>query len=476
MEDTKPVEVPTVTGPTEEEFRTTLNSVLDFIKEYKDEDLKCPVTKNRAVAVCLNPKAPRQVLCTMCLVRDGDFVRAYRSDILPIEELKSKLVEGIQTFVKTEKSAVVQNIDKLKEKLKTDLLHAVSKEFDSKIDEKLKEFFTKFENSAAHSAPEIENPTAITENPLAPVPEGDDEEDNEEDYEDIDEDSDSDSHERPPVRKQKSTPAPTQVVAIASRKNWAAESKEVIAQAIKDNQDPEVLLSLYKRISQDKTVRAKLLTTEMLGSNDKNLEESKKTILGAVHSYVDIFSSKLSSTLDEFPPLRSEYVLRRFNSSSQPYNYTNTLNSLLFMVSVPAIFYGYSQYITTSPNIPIDFQIVKGTRARDRANCLLRSQMEIKNEQDPLLTQLIKLTGTTTRTYPVIFPMPLRLEANVWYHISFNKPGDSHYIVYGSSPIHANGERYPFSNGNKQISFRKAEDDTIDNGPSIGQFPDFYIN
>lgn len=453
--------------PTEEQFRDTLNSVLELVQNYKDDSLKCPVTKNRAVAICLNPRAPRQVLCTTCLVKDAEFVRSFRTDILPIEELKSKLVDGIQTFVKTEKNSVVENIQKLKEKLKSELVQVVSEEFETRIDEKLKSFFDKFHQNT----PPIESePTGANETPE--VQEESESEEDEEAYEDV---SGSDSDDAPPVPAKKAKAVKEVSAPVVQRKNWTLESKEAISKAIKDNQDPEVLLSIYKRISQDSTVRAKLFTSELLSSNDKSIEESKVQIRTSVDNLVDIFSMKLSSTLNDFPPMRKDYVLRRFNSSSQPYNYTNTMNSLLFMVSQPSVFYGYSQYITTSPNIPVDFQILRGIRARDKGHVLLKMKTEIKNEQDPSLATLQKVEGITSRSYPVIFNTPLVLEANVWYHISFNKPDGSHYIVYGSSPLHANGERYPFSGNAKQISFRKAEDDTIDNGPSIGQFPDFYL-
>ena len=166
--------------PTEEQFRDTLNSVLELVQNYKDDSLKCPVTKNRAVAICLNPRAPRQVLCTTCLVKDAEYVRSFRTDILPIEELKSKLVDGIQTFVKTEKNSVVENIQKLKEKLKSELVQVVSEEFETRIDEKLKSFFYKFHQNT----PPIES-EAVGANETPEVQEESESEEDEEAYEDV---------------------------------------------------------------------------------------------------------------------------------------------------------------------------------------------------------------------------------------------------------------------------------------------------
>lgn len=400
--------------------KQNLANIKTQIDSFDTAALKCPVTGKRVVVLCSNPTAPRQLLCASCLVNDLDFVKRFRHDLMPIEDIKPRLVEGIDAFVGSEPKQIVDSVMELKEKVRQRMVENAVKAFEETYSKKLAEFQEKLnEITRKINSNEAEMTTGTGQE--------------------------------------------------LKGKDWAAQPGSEVAAGLKSDKAAEVLGTIYTRLSSHPLVRAKLTVSEMLSYPEK---EAQISIAKEASKTADSSMMKVMSALDLFTPCDTSCITRRWGTLNQAYNYQNGLNSLLFMVSEPSVFYGYSQYFTTGQEIPIKFKLVEGELANGNTVIVdFDTVIRTENSGQPERT----LQGITTKTFPIFFAKPVNLKANIWYNISFTKPIQSHYIYYGSAPLMNNGERFQYGDNTKTITFRRANDDTIDNATNLGQFPDFYL-
>lgn len=256
-------------------------------------------------------------------------------------------------------------------------------------------------------------------------------------------------------------------------KDWIVEPIISIGEAIKSQeQAPQMLVELLANLKGKTSVKAKLALTDALNNPTKEVDTIKEAITKDAQRLADTVMTNLIFSLDQSSGFSANCVLRRWTHLNQSYNYQNGLNSLLIMVSEPTFLFGFSQYFTTDAAFNVKFRLVEGELALanppvQEFDYVIRSQ----NQGQPERT----VEGIAERTFPVFLKKPVRLKANTWYNISFEKPVQSHHIYYGSGPLQAGGEAFTFADGAKRVNFRRAADDTIDNGPTLGQFPDLYL-
>lgn len=210
----------------------------------------------------------------------------------------------------------------------------------------------------------------------------------------------------------------------------------------------------------------------MMGYPDKVVALKKEATCKNASLTADAAMDKILGALDLVPAFQPGWIVKRFLNVQTAYDYTNGLNSILIMVSEDSLFYGFSQYFTTSPRFNVELRIVRGEQAVG-PDVIHESRYDILCESRDVPERVLE--GVTPRTYPVFLSKPVLLQGQIWYNLSFRKPVASHFIYYGAGPISNAGEFFMFSEGTKRINFRRAGDDTIDNSPSMGQFPDLYI-
>jgi PHR domain len=397
-----------------------IQDLSDFLSSYNFEDLKCPVTGKRIVAVCVNPKAPRKTLCSSCLLNDPDFIRKFRNDLLPIEDVRQKLDEGLKTFESSDPAEVLDDLKKIKQKVKEAMLKTIDSDFDTCFEKGTKEFQKALDEKLSAAPPEQ-----------------------------------ADSESEPQTM------------------SWLSKGSESLKTELGDpTTAASCIIGLFNELSSNGLVRAKLAASEIISYPSKELETKSEAVSKEVQRVVQAVMFRMITSLEVFPPFDRSCVMKRWATLNQAYNYQNTLNSLCFMVSEETLFYGYSQYFTTGVPIETRFRLVEGDTAAGK-DIVLEFTLTIRpeNQGQPERT----VDNINQRTFPVFFDKPVMLKPQVWYNISFLKPGQSHYIYYGSSPTSGNGERFNYSDGKKSINFRRAADDTIDNSHSLGQFPDFYL-
>ena len=397
---------------------TQIRQLSTFFSSYNLEDLKCPVSGKRIIAVCVNPKAPRKTLCSWCLLNDPDFIRKYRNDLLPIEDIRQKLEEGLKTFERADPADVLDDLSKIKKKVKESLLEAIDQDFDAyfekgvqEVQKALDQKLTTATETAAQSDPQSEQ--------------------------------------------------------------WLAKGNEAIEASLSDPATAvSCIIGVFNEISSDSLVRAKLVASEIINYPSKDLDSRKVAVSNEVQRLVQLLVLKMITSLEVFPLFERSCLLKRYGTLNHAYNYQNTLNSLCFMVSEETIFYGYSQYFTTGQPIETRFRLVEGDIASGK-DVVLDFTLTIRPENQGQPERTVE--DISQRTYPVFFEKPVMLKPQVWYNISFNKPGQSHHIYYGTGPLSGTGERFNFAEGRKSVSFRRAADDTLDNSHNMGQFPDFYL-
>lgn len=119
----------------------TAKDYLALIDEVDIKTLRCSVTGNQAVAVCTNPNSPQKLLCASCLIQNVELVKKYRSEMIPIEDIKQRIMEGLNYIIG---SNMIEEIDSdlqtFKSNLKQQLLMAVSEKFDEAFDKKVEDF------------------------------------------------------------------------------------------------------------------------------------------------------------------------------------------------------------------------------------------------------------------------------------------------------------------------------------------------
>lgn len=389
-----------------------------ILATYNFEDIRCPVTGKRIVAICFNPKAPRKTLCSSCLLKDPDFIRKYRGDLLPIEDVRQKLEQGLKTFESSDPQEILEDLNKIKQIVKEAILKTIDQDFEIYFQKGLQEFEKSLQEK------------------LNAVPE-------------------------------------TEANPEAKAVHWLGKGSEAIKA---DLGDPSTAIScivgLFNELSSNGLVRAKLGASEIISYPSKELETKNEAITKEVQRVVQGLMLKMTSSLELYPPFERSCVMKRWGTLNQAYNYQNTLNSLCFMVSQETLFYGYSQYFTTGQPIETRFRLVEGDISNGK-DVVLEFTLIIRAENQGQPDRTVD--NINQRTFPVFFDRPLLLKPQVWYNISFLKPGQSHYIYYGSAPVSANGESFKFAENKKTINFRRAADDTIDNSHSLGQFADFYL-
>ena len=393
-----------------------------LLSTFNFEDIRCSVTGKRIVAVCVNPKAPRKTLCSSCLLNDPDFIRKFRSDLMPIEDVRQKLEQGLKTFESSDPAEVLDDLKKIKQKVRDALLKAIDADFDACFEKGSKEFRKALDEKLS---PALQAPT------------------------------DSESEPEPQTEK------------------WLAKDCASLKAELSDPATAvRCIIGLFNELSCDGLVRAKLAASELINYPSKELEMKNEAVSREVQRVVQAVIFRMIASLEVFPPFDRSCVMKRWGTLNQAYNYQNTLNSLCFMVNEESLFYGYSQYFTTGMPIETRFRLVEGDTASSK-DIVLEFTLTIRpeNQGQPERT----VDNINQRTFPVFFEKPVLLKPQVWYNISFLKPGQSHYIYYGSAPVSGNGERFNFADGKKTINFRRAADDTIDNSHSLGQFPDLYL-
>ncbi len=140
-------------NPTNEAKTTSTKTAKEYVALIDELDLKsliCPVTGNQAVAICTNPHSPQRLLCASCLIHNGDIVKKYRSEMLPIEDIKQRILEGLSHVIGGNMVDEIENdLQTFKSNLKQQILMAVSEKFDEAFDKKLEEFKQKASNIQA---------------------------------------------------------------------------------------------------------------------------------------------------------------------------------------------------------------------------------------------------------------------------------------------------------------------------------------
>lgn len=235
---------------------------------------------------------------------------------------------------------------------------------------------------------------------------------------------------------------------------------------------PQMLVEFLSNLKGRTSVKAKLALSQALNNPGKDVECVRDALVKDAQRLADSVMTNLIFSLDENSGFGADCVLRRWNHLNQSYNYQNGLNSLLIMVSESTILFGFSQYFTTDPGFNVKFRLVEGEQANGN-QVVQEFDYQVRSENQGQPERVVE--GISERTFPVFLKKSVRLKPNIWYNISFEKPVQSHHIYYGSGPSQAGGESFTFGDGTKRINFRRAGDDTIDNGPTLGQFPDLYL-
>ena len=410
-----------------------LKELQSYLSTFDFNNMTCQVTGKRIVALCVNPNAQRKTFCTTCLVNDPEFIKKYRLELFAIEDIKQKLEDGISMFIKADPKVVLSDLQVLKEKLRNELLETVASEFDKNFDLKAQEF----EKALLERV----------KNPKGP-------------------------EESNPKRKSSKSNVIVEKESVPEI-NWIQKPIYELTESLSNpSTAAECLIGLYSELSSNSLVRSRLAVSEMISFPDKDITSQKNSVTKEVSRLTDQVMLKLVSTIDVFGSFDPKFVLKRWGTLNQAYNYQNGLNSLCFMVSEQTVFFGYSQYFTTGNPIETRFKLVENDLSTHN-DVVLDFTLTIRQESQGQPERTVE--GLSPRTFPVFFPRPLVLKPQVWYNISFNKPVESHYIYYGSAALSGNGERFQFSDNQKSINFRRAADDTIDNSHSLGQFPDFYL-
>ena len=387
------------------------------VETFAFESLRCPVTGNKAVAVCTNPHVERKLVCTACLVRDVDFVRKHRPDLVPVEDIKPSILDAMSGYKDANTDLIMMGLGGAKSAIMKDLLNMVAQGFEDAFAKKKEEF-------AKLMTAEDDEYTI------------------------------------------KGQPKSEDGV------DWLNADPEDFKKAISGPDPIIALCDLLNTLKANKIVKAKLAVSEILLNSSKAIDARKETIKNDSAKLAEAFVNSVISKIDLSAGFDNSCILKRWNNLAQSYNYMNDLNSLLIMVSEPSILFGFSQYFTTSASFDVKFRLTEGEFAT--GNIVVEdSDYTIRSETSGQPDRRVE--GISNKTFPVFLPRPIQLKPKIWYNISFHKPHQSHYIYYGTGPTQGNGESFTFSSGTKKITFRRAPDDTIDNSPTMGQFPEIYL-
>ena len=398
-----------------------LKNLREIVKGFNLDDLKCPVTGNKAVAVCIDSKSPQVALCTNCLIFNLDLVKKFRASLVPIEDLKEKIILGSERQeLADEKKLLLTLAENYRIKLKKEVTDFIG----SQVDKGLEDYLNPFLESVATFQYDEQNA-------------GDQVAENEE---------------------------------KKAKRLTTEEFKSALTQ--KGEDVAEILKRIYLDLNEDPIVKLKLCLVEMTGYPDKDFSAKQANLTSIVNGLAKAAVLRMSAQLNKFPAFNPETsVVRRFQTVNALYNYTNTLNSLNIRVSEDTFLFGYSQYYTNHPGLDVVIRVVKGETVA-AGELVYEQNSTILNEAG----QRRELNQITDRTHPVIFQQPLKLEGGAWYTLSFTKPEGNHYLYYGSAPIAGgNGDRINFGD-NKILTIKRAADDTIDNNHNIGQFSDLYLS
>lgn len=401
-----------------EKPKTSANKVNEFknlVQEFDVEKLRCPVTGAKAVAVCTNPKVDRKLVCTKCLVKDVDFVKKHRPDLVPIEDIKPRLLEAMTGYTDTDTDQIIMGLGGAKSAIMKDLLNCAAQGFEDAFASKKEEFIKILLETEEVSG---------------------------------------DKEGKPKV-------------------NWLEKESSEFKQSLSGPEAASALTDLLSTLKSDKVVTAKLAITEILLYSSKMIDQRKEAIKADCAKLADAFVNSIISKIDLTAGFDSNTcILKRWTHLNQSYNYMNGLNSLLIYVTEATVLYGFSQYFTTGAAFNVKFKLVEGEFASGNL-VVQENEYQIRNENSGQPDR--QLDNISNKTFPVFLPKPIMLKPKIWYNISFEKPVQSHYIYYGSGPTQGNGDSFNFADGAKQLRFRRAPDDTIDNAPNLGQFPDFYL-
>lgn len=396
----------------------TASKLEEYLKSVQSLDLgslKCPVTGHKAVAICTNPEVERKLVCTSCLVRDVEYVKKNRADLIPLDDIKPKLTEAINGYTKSDIDSINIDLLRVKSSIQKDLLNCVAQGFEDNFMKRKEEILQLIKSQDTQQKTEEEK-KAIT--------------------------------------------------------NWVTKPKDEFLGAMKSPNAVNAVAELLCTLKNDKMVKAQLAISEVTMNSCKYVESKKEHLKKEAENMAEGVINYFLSEIDLAAGFDKACVLRRWAHLNQAYNYMNGLNSLLIMVNEPTYLFGFSQYFTTNPSFNVKFKLVQGENSSDP---LVVSEFEFQLRSESTGQPDRTVEGISQRTFPVFLPRPVQLKANIWYNISFDKPIQSHHIYYGSSPLQAGGETFNFADGKKTIRFRRAPDDTIDNSHSLGQFPDFYL-
>ena len=129
---------------------------------------------------------------------------------------------------------------------------------------------------------------------------------------------------------------------------------------VKEEDKINMIVDLYKRLSKNKVINAKLVISQLYDYPDRLILARQEALTKAADNVAQQAMDKILSSLQIHGAVESKHILKRWTTLNQPYNYQNNLNSLLFLVTEETVFFGYSQYYTTSPSFITKFKIVEG--------------------------------------------------------------------------------------------------------------------